>query len=104
MAPDTNQAAAAVDTYGRVVRAEVATELVNRARALVLARLYEIEEDPAGAKPDETEKLEARERELFAVLRSLDYRDDSHVEAVIARFGPLLRDEARFWAEMTSAA
>lgn len=98
MAPDTNQAAAAVDTYGRVVRAEVASELLNRARALLQERLY----DGGRCGPVEESHLRAKGAELSALQRTLDHRDPGHVEAVIARFGPLVKDEVRFWAEMNA--
>lgn len=100
MAPDTNHAAA-TDAYSLVVRAEVASELLNSARARLMERIYEIEGQHGTARSGEAGCLEACERELFALQRSLDYRDNSHVEAVIARIGPLLKDEARFWAEMS---
>lgn len=98
MAPDTNHAAAAVDAYSLVVRAEVASELLNRARALIQERLHG-EPHPEQA---EQEHLRAKGAEISALQRMLDYRDTGHVEAVIARFGPLVRDEARFWADMNA--
>ena len=82
-----------------VVRTEVATEVINRARALVYARIYTLE-DGSDAERQEADRLDAKARELYGLLRSLNYRDQGRVEAVIGRWGPLVRDEAQFWAAL----
>ena len=83
-------------SYDHIVRTEVAMELVNRARALVYARIDELE-DGSKAERQEADRLDAKARELHDLLRSLDYREQGRIEAVIERWGPLVRDEAQFW-------
>ena len=84
----------AVVNHDHVVRSEVAMEVVNRARTLVYARIYALED--TDRKP-EAKRLQERAHELYGLLRSLDYRDQAHVEAVIDRWGFLVRDEASLW-------
>ena len=86
-------------SHDDVVRTEVAVEVVNRARALVYARIYMLEEG-SEAERQEAERLDAKARELHDLLESLNYREPGRVEAVIGRWGPLGRDEAQFWAAL----
>jgi hypothetical protein len=84
------------DPYLQVVRTEVAMEVINRARGLVHARVCQLED---GTETDqrEAERLTVKAGELYRLLRSLDFREQDRVEEVIARWGSLVSDEARFW-------
>lgn len=86
-------------SHDDVVRTEVATEVVNRARTLIYARIYTLEKG-SDAERQEADRLDGKARELCDLLRSLNYRDQGLVEAVIGRWGPLVRDEAQFWAAL----
>ncbi len=79
-----------------IVRAELAIKIINQARGLVSERVAAIEaEDPAGA-----EVMRARRRSLLAVQNSIRVDDPDHVEAVIAEWGPRVKDPAQFWREL----
>lgn len=81
--------------YDAIVRVEIAIEILNQARAIVTARVYELEVmDPAAA-----EALRQRRRDLIEVQQSLSANDRDVVEDVIAVWGPRVQDETRFWAE-----
>ena len=86
-------------SYDDIIRTEVAMEVVNHARALVYARIDELEEG-SEAERQEASRLDAKARELHDLLRSLDYREQGRVEAVIERWGPLVRDEVQFWSTL----
>lgn len=82
--------------YDAIVRAEIAIEIMNKARGLVSARVTEIEDDdPAGA-----EALRQKRRDLLAIQNSIRVGDDQHIEDVIAQWGPRVKDAARFWREL----
>jgi len=82
--------------YDAIVRAEIAIEVLNKARGLVSARVTEIEDaDPAAA-----ETLRRKRRELLAIQNGIRVGDDEHIEAVIAEWGPRVKDPARFWREL----
>jgi hypothetical protein len=82
-------------SYDAIVRAEIAIELINQARAIVTARVYELEErDPGGA-----EKLRRRRRDRIELQQTIRVADRDTVENLIAVWGPRVKDEARFWAE-----
>jgi hypothetical protein len=81
--------------YDAIVRAEIAIEILNQARAIVTARVYELEV----ADPDSAEALRSRRRELIALQQSINVSDRGFVEDVIALWGPRVKDDARFWAE-----
>ena len=85
----------AVVNHDDVIRTEVAMEIVNRARTLVYARIYALEE--SDGDPEAAKRLEERAHELYDLLRSLHYRHQAHVEAVIERWGSLVRNETSFW-------
>ncbi|WP_338811529.1 hypothetical protein V2V90_24660 (plasmid) [Agrobacterium leguminum] len=82
-------------SYDAIIRAEVAIEILNQARAIVTARIYALEtEDPAGA-----EELRRRRRELVDVQQRIRPEDGDAVENLIAAWGPRVKDEALFWSE-----
>uniref|UniRef100_UPI003101973D hypothetical protein n=1 Tax=Neorhizobium sp. EC2-8 TaxID=3129230 RepID=UPI003101973D len=82
-------------SYDVIVRTEIAIELLNQARAIVTARVYELE----GTDPEGVEALRLRRRDLIAIQHSVAVADRQTVEDLIARWGPRVKDEARFWAE-----
>ena len=98
MAPDT-QAPVAMDDYAMIVQAEVAMELLNRAQALIQARIYEIENTSLG-NAGEAAHLLARGEQLYRLLRTIHYREPENTQAVIDHWSVLLRDEHRFWQSM----
>lgn len=82
-------------SYDAIVRTEIAIEILNQARAIVTARVYELEDtDPAAA-----EALRQRRRDLIDVQQRLSSDGRDAVENVIAVWGPRVQDETRFWAE-----
>ena len=83
-------------TFDAIVRAELAIEIMNQARGLVSERVAAIEaNDPAGA-----EALRAKRRELLAVQNRIRVGDPEQIEAVIAEWGPRVKDAASFWREL----
>lgn len=81
--------------YDAIVRAEIAIEILNQARAIVTARVYELE----ASDPDAAKALRSRRRDLIAQQQSITVADREFVENVIALWGPRVKDDARFWAE-----
>lgn len=81
--------------YDVIIRTEIAIEILNQVRAIVTARVYELE----GTDPEAAEALRLRRRELIAVQNSVAVADRQTVENLIALWGPRVKDEARFWAE-----
>lgn len=85
-----------IATLDAIVRAELAIEIMNQARGLVSERVAAIEaNDPAGA-----EALRAKRRELLAVQNRIRVGDPEQIEAVIAEWGPRVKDAAAFWREL----
>lgn len=85
-----------ITTLDAIVRAELAIEIINQARGLVSERVAAIEaNDPAGA-----EALRAKRRELLAVQNRIRVGDPEQIEAVIAEWGPRVKDAAAFWREL----
>lgn len=82
-------------SYGAIVRTEIAIEILNQARAIVTARVYELE----NTEPAATEALRQRRRDLIDVQQRLSAEDRDAVENIIAVWGPRVQDETRFWAE-----
>lgn len=81
--------------YDAIVRTEVAIEILNQTRAIVTARVYDLEEqDPVAA-----EQLRDRRRTFLDIQHGLSAENLDAVEDVIAVWGPRVKDEARFWAE-----
>jgi hypothetical protein len=78
-----------------IIRTEVAIRILNKARAIVTARVFELEEqDPAAA-----ELLRGRRRGLLDLQERLGVDAPDAVEDVISVWGPRVSDEVRFWAE-----
>ncbi len=82
-------------SYDAIVRAEIAIEILNQARAFVTARVYELEDTDPGA----AEALRRRRRDLIELQQSIRVADTDLVENLIAVWGPRVQDELRFWAE-----
>ncbi|QAB01004.1 MULTISPECIES: hypothetical protein [Agrobacterium tumefaciens complex] len=82
-------------SYDAIVRTEIAIEILNQARAIVTARVYELE----NTEPAATEALRQRRRDLIDVQQRLSAEDRDAVENIIAVWGPRVQDETRFWAE-----
>ncbi|QTG16987.1 hypothetical protein G6M86_27190 (plasmid) [Agrobacterium tumefaciens] len=82
-------------SYDAIIRTKIAIEILNQARAIVTARVYELE----GTDPEAAEALRLRRRELIALQNSVAVTDRQTVENLIALWGPRVKDEARFWAE-----
>lgn len=80
-------------TYEQVIEAEVAIEILNRAKAMLTARVYEIEAD----QPGEAERLRGKRRELLAIQDGIRVGDDEGVRAITDYWGALTKDEAAFW-------
>jgi hypothetical protein len=82
-------------SYDAILRTEIAIEMLNQARAIVTARVYELE----ATDPEAAEALRRRRRELIALQHSVAVADRETVENLIALWGPRVKDDARFWAE-----
>lgn len=82
-------------SYDAIVRAEIAIEILNQARAIVTARVYQLED----TDPVAVENLRRRRRGLIELQQSIRVADAATVEDLIAAWGPRVRDETRFWAE-----
>ncbi|TKV70746.1 hypothetical protein [Rhizobium sp. AU243] len=82
-------------SYDAIVRAEIAIEILNQARAMVSARVYELEDMDAAA----AETLRRRRRDLIELQQNIRLADPATVESLIAVWGPRVQDETRFWAE-----
>lgn len=82
-------------SYDAIVRTEIAIEILNQARAIVTARVYELE----GTDPGAAEVLRIRRRDLIAAQQSITVANRQTVEDLIALWGPRIEEEARFWAE-----
>ncbi|MGO4567487.1 hypothetical protein AB4Z52_21020 [Rhizobium sp. 2YAF20] len=82
-------------SYDAIVRVEIAIEILNQARVIVIARIYEHEGTNAGA----AEALRRRRRDLIELQQSIRVADLDGTENHIAVWGPRVQDEARFWAE-----
>ncbi len=89
----------AEDAYRRTVRTEVAMELINSVRARIYARVYQIE-NGSEADRHEADRLEEKAIALHRLIDSLDCNEQEQVEAVIGRWGPLLKDRERMWAAL----
>src|SRR3954447_16950811 len=84
-----------VDASTPVIEAEMATAIVNRARAMVQRRIAQLAEDGNVAEAGWLRVTAAQP--LFTLLRSIDYRTEAHVQAIIATWGPRVIDEAALW-------
>src|SRR3954471_4054115 len=74
-----------VDASALVIEAEMAIEIVNRARAIVQMRIAQLTEDGDAAEADRLRVTVAQP--LFHLLRSIDYRNEAYVQAIIATWG-----------------
>src|SRR3954464_645050 len=84
-----------VDASASVIEAEMAAAIVNRARAMVQRRIAQLTAEGDEAEADRLRAIAAKL--LFALLRSIDDRDEAHVRAIIATWGPRVTDEAALW-------
>ena len=91
-----------VDASALVIEAEMAAAIANRAPAMVQRRIAQLVEDGDTAEADRLRATAAKP--LFALLRSIDYRNQAHVQAIIATWGPRVIDEAALWAALDSPA
>jgi len=83
------------NAYDMVVRAEIAIEILDRARGIVTARIHELEaDDPVAA-----EDLRRRRLELVDLQHAIHVNDRETVENVIATWSPRVNDESLFWRE-----
>jgi len=80
-------------SHHQVIRAEVAIELLNGARARITERIHA----GPGLTTQERERLEAAEAHLYHQVRNLDLTDISTVERIISTWGPRLNDPGLFW-------
>ena len=91
-----------VDASALVIEAEMATAIVNRARAMVQRRIAPLTADGDAAEADRLRAIAAKP--LFALLRSIDDRDEAHVQAIIATWGPRVMDGAALWEALDRPA
>lgn len=84
------------DGYDEIVRTEVAIEIMNRAQGLITARLMNGEE----RDPELVERLHQFGDLLVEIRNSLSVEGQDHVEAVIEKWGPLVKDQEKFWQEL----
>ena len=84
-----------IDASALVIEAEMAAEMVNRARAVVQRRIAQLTADGNAADAGRLRATAAKP--LFALLRSIDDRNEAHVQAIIAAWGPRVIDEAALW-------
>lgn len=87
---------AAAWTDDSIVAAETAIEIVNQARAMILARHREISEDDRGLAA----KLRAKRRELMALQKTISPQDPDAAKVITETWGPLVKDQKRFWREL----
>ena len=91
-----------VDASASVIEAEIAIEIVNRARAMVQRRIAQLTADGDAAEADRLRVTVAKP--LFHLLRSIDDRNEAHVQAIIATWGPRVIDKAALWAALDPPA
>ena len=91
-----------VDASAPVIEAEMAAAIVNRARAVVQRRIAQLTADGDAAEADRLRAIAAKL--LFTLLRSIDDRNEAHVQAIIATWGPRVMDEAALWAALDPPA
>ena len=91
-----------VDGSALVIEAEVAAAIVNRARVMVQRRIAPLVEEGDTAEADRLRATAAKP--LFALLRSIDDRNEAHVQAIITAWGPRVMDAAALWAALDHPA
>ena len=83
------------DGSALVIEAEMAAAIVNRARAMMQRRIAQLTADGDAAEADRLRAIAAKP--LFMLLRSIDDRNEAHVQAIIAAWGPRVIDKAALW-------
>src|SRR5215210_4085630 len=83
------------DASAPVIEAEMATAIVNQVRTMVQRRITQLTEDGDAAEAGRLRATAAKP--LFHLLRSIDDRNEAHVQAIIAAWGPRVIDEAALW-------
>lgn len=81
--------------YDAIVRAEIAIEILNQARAIITARVHELETK----EPAQAERLRQRRRDLVDLQHGLRVDEPEAIEDVIAVWGARVSDEDRFGRE-----
>src|ERR1044072_6670521 len=84
-----------VDASALVIEAEMAAAIANRAGGVVQRRIAQRTAD--GDAPEAGWLRATAAKPLFALLRSIDDRNEAHVQAIIAAWGPRVIDEAALW-------
>jgi hypothetical protein len=79
--------------HDEVVQAEIAIEILTKARAMLSERVYAIE----ATDPAQAEILRDKRAELTQLSRAMDFQGVAAVQAIIASWGPLVKDEEAFW-------
>lgn len=80
----------------QIARAELALDIINRARAMVSARMYDIEVED----PDSAQALRHKRFGLLSIQQRVRVEDSDFVEGVIAQWGKRINDDAVFWEEL----
>lgn len=84
------------DGYDEIVRTEVAIEIMNQARGILSERFAQI----GDSDPETTARLHNLGRRLTAIRTGITVADQDQVEAIIAKWGPLVKDDGKFWQEL----
>ncbi|KVK54295.1 hypothetical protein L901_18160 [Agrobacterium sp. D14] len=82
-------------SYDPIVRTEIAIEILNQARAIVTARVYELEDTDLAA----AEALRQRRRDLINVQQRLPPMTVMLSRTSSGSGDRAVQDETRFWAE-----
>lgn len=85
-----------LDGYDEIVRAEVAIEIMNQARGILSERFSQI----GDGDPEATDRLHEFGRRLTSIRTEIAVTDQDGIEAIIAKWGPLVKDEEKFWQEL----
>lgn len=79
-------------THQQVVQAEIAHELLNTARGIVLSRFYEIEESDT----DLAERLLRASKEIHDIKLSFGVTDDELIAEIITTWRERIKDPESF--------
>jgi hypothetical protein len=79
-------------TYDQVVQAEIANELLNTARGIIMSRIYEIEKE----QPAEAARLRQKQIDIYKLQRSFGVTDNETIADIIATWRERVKDEERF--------
>lgn len=89
----------APDDYAEtVVPAEVAHEIMNSVMGHISARIFQIED----SEPAEVERLRAIRLRLRREKNQIRCATPDHSNAVSAKWGALLKDDAALWAALNA--